>query len=89
VNEPGNRGLPSLLKIFSGPESEKKTQFPFKTSKTILNKIKITIVRWIGNEAITYIPTTAMHSYFEFFMLNLSGLFIIYYYDSSTSKDFI
>jgi hypothetical protein len=27
--------------IFSGPESEKKTKLPFKTSKKILNKIKI------------------------------------------------
>jgi len=34
------------------------------------------MIHWIGNEAITYIPKTAMHSYFDFFMLNVSGLFM-------------
>jgi len=52
--------------IFSGPESEKKTQLPFKTSKTILNKIKIAMIHWTGNEAITYICKTVMHLYFDF-----------------------
>jgi ABC-type proline/glycine betaine transport system substrate-binding protein len=66
VNELGYPGLPSLLMIFSGPESEKKTQLPFKTSKTILNKIKIAMIHWTGNEAITYICKTVMHLYFDF-----------------------
>jgi len=47
------------------------------------------MIHWIGNKAITYIPQTAMHSYFDFFLLNVSGLFMICYYDLSTSKDFI
>jgi hypothetical protein len=75
-------------KRFSQGLNQRRKQFPFKTSKTILNKTKITMIQCTGNAAITYIPKTAMHSYLDSVMLNVLGLFMINY-DSSTSEDFI